>query len=314
MRLLLANINENAEARRQWLELRRKGVGSSEIAAICGLSSYDTPLQIWAEKTGKVPPRAETEAMWLGRHTEAITAQMFSRRKNLKVKAANALYCAEDESWCLASPDNWVETPNGEKILEAKFTTSRNRRIWESGIPDTYMAQLNWQLGVCDLDFGYIAGLIGGDAEDFKEFEHEFDPSLHEMMQEEGFKFMELVRQDIPPTAEAGDSKLVMRLQGERAAKTVKLESAQALKDLAELEHWKSELYEKRAEVKAAELEVDRFKARIMQHMGSNIYGELPDGRVVEAQAQMNHGYSVKPFRFADVRIKKPKVRESIDE
>jgi len=40
----------------EWLEWRKTGITASEIAAILGLSPYKTPWQVWAEKTGLVPP------------------------------------------------------------------------------------------------------------------------------------------------------------------------------------------------------------------------------------------------------------------
>ena len=39
----------------EWLESRRNGLGGSDIAAICGLSKWSTPRDIWLQKTNKVP-------------------------------------------------------------------------------------------------------------------------------------------------------------------------------------------------------------------------------------------------------------------
>lgn len=51
-----------------WLEYRTLGVGGSEAAVIAGISRWKTPLQVWLEKTGAVPPSsAQTEAAYWGR-------------------------------------------------------------------------------------------------------------------------------------------------------------------------------------------------------------------------------------------------------
>ncbi len=39
----------------EWLELRRQGLGASDMAAVMGVSPYKTPYQLWAEKTGATP-------------------------------------------------------------------------------------------------------------------------------------------------------------------------------------------------------------------------------------------------------------------
>ena len=37
--------------------------GGSDVAAICGLSPFETPLGVWMRKTGKAPPVEENEYM-----------------------------------------------------------------------------------------------------------------------------------------------------------------------------------------------------------------------------------------------------------
>lgn len=45
---------------------RAKGIGSSELAAILGLDSYRTPLDVWMEKTGRKPKFEGNEATFRG--------------------------------------------------------------------------------------------------------------------------------------------------------------------------------------------------------------------------------------------------------
>ena len=46
----------------QWLGARRKGVGGSDSAAVCGLSCYSSPLDVWLQKTGRKPVTPDNEA------------------------------------------------------------------------------------------------------------------------------------------------------------------------------------------------------------------------------------------------------------
>lgn len=47
----------------EWHELRSKGFGASEAAAVAGLSQYETPLHVYMRKRGEMPPVQETKPM-----------------------------------------------------------------------------------------------------------------------------------------------------------------------------------------------------------------------------------------------------------
>lgn len=40
-------------SREEWLQIRNRGLGSSDAAAAIGLSPYKSPLELWLEKTGR---------------------------------------------------------------------------------------------------------------------------------------------------------------------------------------------------------------------------------------------------------------------
>ena len=40
-------------SRQEWLEVRRRGIGSSDAAAAVGISPYQSPLELWMIKTGR---------------------------------------------------------------------------------------------------------------------------------------------------------------------------------------------------------------------------------------------------------------------
>ena len=49
--------------RNEWLEHRKSGIGSSEVATILGLNPWETPYQLWRRKVGLDEPKTETFAM-----------------------------------------------------------------------------------------------------------------------------------------------------------------------------------------------------------------------------------------------------------
>lgn len=48
----------------EWLKWRSTGLGGSDVATICGLNKYKSPLQLWLEKTGQVEPVEAGEAAY----------------------------------------------------------------------------------------------------------------------------------------------------------------------------------------------------------------------------------------------------------
>lgn len=66
--------------RDDWLEVRRTGIGSSDAAAAIGLNPYQSQLELWMQKTGKVDllpvfdPNGDTSPMFWGTMLEPIVA------------------------------------------------------------------------------------------------------------------------------------------------------------------------------------------------------------------------------------------------
>lgn len=59
----------------EWHELRRTGIGSSDAAAILGLSTYARPIDIYLEKIGEAEPHDDTVFTEWGRRLEPVIAQ-----------------------------------------------------------------------------------------------------------------------------------------------------------------------------------------------------------------------------------------------
>src|SRR5690606_22837425 len=56
----------------EWHSARSKGVGASEAAAVCGVSPYETPFEVWARKTGRIGKKESTPVMQLGTFCEPL--------------------------------------------------------------------------------------------------------------------------------------------------------------------------------------------------------------------------------------------------
>lgn len=155
------------KTREDWLEVRKSGIGSSEVPTILGLNPYDTPYQLWLRKTGQIPPTEENAAMKRGHWLEDGVAQYYSEatgRKIIKRSAGDWIMRDKERPWMQVSPDRTYWIPDMPKnaqnkgICECKTTL---HTIDPVELPLNWIAQTSYQLGVSGYEHGSIAWLDG---------------------------------------------------------------------------------------------------------------------------------------------------------
>lgn len=153
-----------------WLKARTRGIGGSDVGAICGVSPFTSARQVYLNKTGQYPDsmqptEAAKERMHFGHMLEPIVADEYSKRSGNKVVAVNATLVHKDYPWALANVDRLIVDDDGRPvgILECKTTSEYMNNEWESGeILMSYVYQLNWYLWILGLERGAFACLVGG--------------------------------------------------------------------------------------------------------------------------------------------------------
>ena len=145
---------------KEQLEERKKYIGASEAAAVLGLSRYDTPLGIWAVKTGQLAPsEEETLPMWVGTESEAMVAKRFMLETGKKVRRVNDTLYHKKYPFLACHLDRKVEGEGA--ILECKTANAFKYREWEDDIPTEYIVQVYHELACSGYKKAYIACLIG---------------------------------------------------------------------------------------------------------------------------------------------------------
>jgi len=153
-----------------WKATRNKGIGGSDVGAICGVSPFSSARQIYLNKTGQFeealkPGAAAMERMHFGHLLEPIVANEYVRRTGKKIVELGATVCHKDYSWMRANVDRLILDDDGKiiGILECKTTSEYNNDAWESGeILLSYMYQLQWYMYILDITYGVFAVLVGG--------------------------------------------------------------------------------------------------------------------------------------------------------
>lgn len=161
-------------SRDEWLKLRRTGIGGSDAATVCGLNPNSSLIELWADKTGRLPDKDDTEAMRVGRDLEEYVAARFCEATGKKVERQNKIFQHDKYDFITANIDRKVIGENTG--LECKTTNSFARSDFENGeIPRYYYCQCMHYMNVMGFDKMYLAILVMGKA--FYWFEIPYEPN-----------------------------------------------------------------------------------------------------------------------------------------
>lgn len=191
--------------REEWLTHRQEGIGSSEVATILGLNPWETPYQLWRRKKGLDAPKEETFAMKAGHYLEDAVSMFWhdeTGRDIIKRSAIDWLILNADKPYMRVSPDRtyWLSDSrkNSDKgILECKTT---QMTIDEEDLPKHWFCQLQYQLGVAELEQGSLAWLCSGRQFGYKDIA--LVPDFFQWIEEEVTKFwVDNIQGNIEPDA-----------------------------------------------------------------------------------------------------------------
>lgn len=185
----------------EWLELRRQGLGASDMAAVMGVSPYKTPYQLWAEKTGATPEQKVGDAARRGVILEDAVAQYYEQERGVKLRKSNGIVRLKKHPRIMASLDRTiVGEPKG--IVEIKTSASPRWSIWP--VPPEVMIQVHVQMGIVGAEWCDVVALLGGLV--FKIQRVQFDPALWAEIQRSAMLFLEAVDTKSQPKLEALDA------------------------------------------------------------------------------------------------------------
>jgi putative phage-type endonuclease len=163
-------------SRDTWLQVRRLGIGSSDIPKVMGLSNFGGQRHVYYDKRGMLPPETEfSEAAHFGTLFEEPLARDWARRNRSVIRKVGVV-AHEDDAWRQCSLDRLVtECPHARSTgirevcaLEVKTRNAHVASKWKRRIPDDVLAQVLWQLDVTGLDHIHVACLIGG--QDYRQY------------------------------------------------------------------------------------------------------------------------------------------------
>ena len=258
------------QARIDWLKQRQSGIGGSDIAAICGLNQYKTPMQIWESKVNPVQDEETSQPAYWGNVLEEVVAKEYAKRTGYKVQRVNTQMRHPDFNFAIANIDRAVINPDisgnvrwkdgkltTDRILECKTANGFAAKQWgEAGsdqVPDSYLIQCQWYLGITGASVCDLAVLIGG--QDFRIYTINRDDDLINDLLQQGAAFWELVKNNIAPDP-INYPEAVKKWATSDSSLSVQADDS-LIDDLEQIQSIK-------AQVKELEAQEDEIKARVV--------------------------------------------------
>jgi putative phage-type endonuclease len=160
-------------------------VTASKVAAILGLSPWESPYSMWLKMRGDIASDdgSNADAKKRGHYLESgVVAWWLDQHPELNDAGHEPQAYRDRDEWAAATPDLLVEdSVTGvpfTAVLDAKTAASDDD--WGDEPPAYYLVQSLWQMWVCDADVAYIAVLFGRPQLAFREYRIERDDELIE--------------------------------------------------------------------------------------------------------------------------------------
>lgn len=185
-------------------------LGSSDIAALVRGDLW----RIWNAKTGH-PDAYDNDAMYWGRELEAAVARRTALdHPTWRIQQRFALLGHPRIPWMVCSPDRLIfRAEAGPGILECKTA----RYAWDT-IPESYLAQCQWQMAVTGYPWTILAVLASG--QDYTEYRLPADPAMQSALINLGMAFhARLVTGDPPDLDTSGAARRWLVAQYPRAVR-----------------------------------------------------------------------------------------------
>jgi putative phage-type endonuclease len=285
---------------------RADKLGASDCAPALGLSKWKSPLALYLEKTGELPPDPiENDAIEWGVRLEPVVRQKYAEITGRTVRLPEHTIVHAEHPWMVCHPDGVTDD---FRIYEGK--TAAFMDGWgEAGsadVPQEYYLQVQHEMIVLSsimerpIAVADLAVLFAGRT--FRLYEIPADLEIQQMILAGEAEFIERIKTKAPPAPDynARDTKrLLQRMYpGTNGEIMVADDACEAF--LA--------TYDKSSELaKLFGTSAECAKAGLQFFMGEASELKFTDGRVLRRKLVQKKAYSVEATSYIDARIVKGK-------
>lgn len=299
--------------RREWLAVRRSGIGGSDVAGILGMSRFTSPLGVYLDKLGEIDDDGASEAAEWGNRLEPVIAAKFAEcHSELDVRPSPGVLAHPDRRWQIVNVDRLLSprpsaVGNGEVdgVLEVKTANQWLNAEWdgEAGqVPAAALLQVHHEMAVTGASYAWLAALVGGQR--FVQCRVERDEEMVERLAEIEGAFWQRVLDRNPPPIDGSKatSDLLGRLYEVDPDSVVVLDPTEFLP----LRHAYTEA---KAAKKAAEERSTAAENALKALLGPKEVGVLDGEPVVTWKSIERAGYEVAPTTYRRLYVPKARIR-----
>jgi len=175
---------------------------ASKVAAVLGLSPWESRFSLWHRMAGLIQPTADTDQTRRGHYLEDGVARWFADQHPEMSVGSGGAWAHPEREWQAASPDRLLCTKaelgdftkpfSPTSLLEIK--TAAYADEWgipgSDAIPPYYRAQVVWQIDTLGLSTAYVAVLLGQGLT-FAEYRIEYNADEADYIRAEAKAFMD---------------------------------------------------------------------------------------------------------------------------
>lgn len=188
----------------EWHAARTRRLGGSRIAALLGLSPWESPYSAWCQMAGLTQPGEQTEQQSRGHYLEPAVANWFADQHPDWHVFETGTWTHAERDWQLANPDRLIRTrtlpdnmPVGWYDIEVsallEIKTDADGSGWgkpgTDEIPVYYRTQVQWYMDVLGLPRAHIAVLTP--RLEFAEYVVDYDPADAAYLREQAEEFLD---------------------------------------------------------------------------------------------------------------------------
>lgn len=295
--------------RESWLALRRQDLTASDIAAVAGHDPRRTPLRVYHEKTGTLPPIEDNDIMRRGRWLEAsVVEALRDMHPDWEIRRAG-VYLRDPVNRFGATPDVVAIDPARDGIgnIQCKVVARPVfEAMWEDGIPPIgYQLQTLGEASLMDASWAMVAALVVDTfSAEYVEFAVERHAGAEARIRRIAADFWANVAAGRePPVTYAADEDLVKTLYpAEQPGKELDLSADNMLPALMAERATLTSL------IKTSETRKTAIETEIKAKLGDAEIGTLPGWRVTwKSQTRAEHTVPASTFRVLRVTDRRAK-------
>lgn len=194
---------------------RAQGIGGSEIAAVVGVSPWQSAIDVYLRKVGEAPDIEPSHHLERGVYLEPGIIQWYRSRTGHSVRRCHKPIIHRDASCVRATPDGLVYADGrgvmgGRGVLEVKSPGYFASLQWgdpsdgADGVPEVYLCQAAYEMAVTSRPWADVVSLID---DDLKIYRVERDRALEDALVSAAVDFWEQhVMPRVPPPPDGSES------------------------------------------------------------------------------------------------------------